>query len=208
MSRCLAILSGCLLAFPLANADPPPKAPEKPLSFLPDTVGDTLVIEETRPTADGETTRLITRTVVAAKRTDGASVVAIKEEKERAPPNVEMYQQSDSGLFLMSRDLQLFDPPCCVARLPLKAGDTWEVNDPDAFPTPIRFRVGKEEEIEVPAGKFKAVRIEKETILRDLKRVRVTEWTVPGMGAVKVRARLGDGTEIVHVLKSFTRAKK
>jgi DUF3108-like len=208
MSRRLSILSGCLLALPLANAGPPPKALEKAAYLLADTVGDTLVIEETRPTADGETTRLITRTVVAVKRSDTSLVVAVREEKEGAIPKVELYQQSDTGLFLTFRDLEVIDPPCCVARLPLRTGDTWEVNNPDVFPTPIRFRVGKEEEVEVPAGKFKAVRIEKDIILRDLKRIRVTEWTAPGVGAVKTRARLGDGTEVVQVLKSFTPGKK
>jgi hypothetical protein len=181
MSRHFAVLSACLLALPPANADPQPRAPAGAVSFLPAAVGDTLVFEETRPAADGPTTRLVTRTVVeATAMRAGESVVAIREAKDGSAPKVEVYRQTDAGLFLALRDLHVFNPPCCVARLPLTAGDTWEVNDPAVFSGPIKFTTGEAEEVEVPAGKFQAVRIEKESVLRDGTRIRGTEWAAPG----------------------------
>lgn len=208
MSHRLAILSVCLLALRLADAAPPAKAAEPPVSLLAATVGDTLVFQETRPTDDGGTTRLITTTVVEATRVGEALMVAVREEKEGAVPEVTIYQQTDAGLFLMTRDRQALSAPCCVARLPLRAGDTWEVNNPAVFPVAIKYTTGTEEEVEVPAGKFKAVRVESRSVLQDGKLTRATAWVAPGLGTVKTRVRLYNGTEITLSLKSFTPAKK
>jgi hypothetical protein len=204
----LAIVSLCVVFIPLAAAAPEPKKPDMPASFLPSSVGDTLVIEETRSTADGSTTRLITRTVKSVDRVVGHVVVVIQEESKGSKTSEEVYDQSDAGLFILARDGQFFDSPLCVARLPLKAGDTWEVNDPAVYSVPLKFTTGEEEEIKVPAGRYKAVRIEKKMVLRNGKMIRVTDWAAPGIGVVKVRAWFADGSEAVQILKSFTPAKK
>lgn len=192
-----------VLAFSLGVAISQGK-PDSSQSFLPAKVGDTLVYEEAYSNGNADAKRLITRTVVMADKTTTGMTVAIKE---RSDGSVEFYQQSSSGVYLACRDIQPFDPPACVLRLPLKKGDTWEINDPKVFPVPIKFATGEEEEVEVPAGKFKAVRVEKKIVFPDAKTVRVTDWVVPGYGVVKARARLADGTEMVIVLKSFTHAK-
>jgi len=220
MSRRLPVVAACLLAPLLARAGPP-TAPAPDVPWLPVGVGDRLVMEETRPGPDGPATRLITRTVVAAERGSDSLLVCIREEKPgltdtllagegraTTESKVEMYRQTRAGVYLVARDLQVFDPPCCVGRLPLKAGDTWEVNNPAIWPHPIKYTTGKEEEVEVPAGKFKATRIEKKGVLRDGTTVRVTEWVAPSVGVVKARARLQDGTAVVQVLKSVTPAKR
>jgi hypothetical protein len=215
-------LAPLILAAGLATAGPPPKSPAEPVMWLPSAVGDKLVFEETRPAAEGTATRLITRTVLSVDRKGGSVWVSIKEEKPPLDPRIvrpdsgeglltesHVYQQTGAGVFLMIQgDLEVLDPPCCVARLPLTAGDAWEVKNQAVFPAAIRYTTGKEEEVEVPAGKFKAVRIDKESVLRDGKTIRVTDWVVLGLGTVKGRARLWDGTEVVQVLKSFAPGRK
>ena len=171
--------------------------------------------------AEGKATRRITRTVLSVDRKGASTVVAIKEEKpplkseivrqdEEPAPIIEnhVYLHSRDGVFLIMRDLDVLDPPCCVVRLPLKAGDAWEVNCPTVFPAAIKCAIGNEEEVEVPAGRFKAVRIDKRSVLSDGKTVRATDWVVPGMGAIKSRALLPDGTEAIQILSSFTSGKK
>ena len=212
-------LAPLILAAGLADGGPPPKSPDELRMWLPATVGDTLVFEETRPTADGTTTRLITRTVLSVDRKGDSALVSIKEEKppletgivRRAEGLVTenyVYQQTKAGVYLIMRDLEILDPPCCVGRLPLTAGDTWEVNNPAVFRAAIRYTTGTEEEVEVPAGNFKAVRIETKSVLRDATTIRGTDWVVAGMGVVKSRVRLPDGMEAVQVLKSYTPGKK
>jgi hypothetical protein len=198
----LALLLGFMFIIPVAYADP------KTTLYLPSAVGDKLVIEETRPTKEGSTSRLITRTVVSAEHKVDGLLVALREEIEGSPFQVNLYQQTVAGVFWWLQDFHAFKPPCCILRLPSKAGDTWELNDPTVFPRAIKFTTRDEEEVEVPAGKFKAIRIEKKSVLSDGKTIRVTEWAAAGIGTVKTRARLADGTEIIQVLKSFTPGKK
>jgi hypothetical protein len=72
----------------------------------------------------------------------------------------------------------------------------------------VKFTVGGEEEVEVPAGKFKAIRIRQESTLKNRSVSRVIDWWAPGRGTVKSRQIYDDGTEVVRVLKSFKPAKK
>jgi hypothetical protein len=81
------------------------------------------------------------------------------------------------------------DPGVRVLKLPFKAGETWKVsNKLRDFNELHEFTSGQEEEIEVPAGKFKAIPVksinwyEGDTDDDKLERV---EWFVKGVGIVK-----------------------
>jgi hypothetical protein len=65
--------------------------------------------------------------------------------------------------------------------------------------------MGREEEVEVPAGKFKALRVEAEQEL-GANVFKSTLWYAPGVGLVKSVTNT-NGTERVQVLKSFTPGK-
>jgi hypothetical protein len=89
-----------------------------------------------------------------------------------------------------------------LLKLPAKAGDAWEVRPAGPGGPVFAYTVGKEEEVEVPAGKFKAVPVEMKADA--FGRVQTTKtWYAPGVGAVKVT---GPG-ERTQVLKSFTAGK-
>ena len=102
--------------------------------------------------------------------------------------------------------------PAVLLRLPPNAGDKWDYEMVDSRPFGIREKgtisVGPTEEIEVPAGKFSAIRIETTVgILRAtplMKPVRTVYWYSPGLGMVK---KVFSDDRIV-VLKSFSLAKK
>ena len=62
------------------------------------------------------------------------------------------------------------------------------------------------EEVEVPAGKFTAIRVESEVSVGSpipLLRFKLTEWYAPGVGLVKMIGRY-DNSVATRVLKSFT----
>ena len=67
-------------------------------------------------------------------------------------------------------------------------------------------KVHRREKVEVPAGKFKSIRVEQETEANG-KTVRYEEWYAPEVGLVKkVFHHLGAAKQ-VQVLKSFTPGK-
>jgi hypothetical protein len=65
------------------------------------------------------------------------------------------------------------------------------------------YTVGKVEEVEVPAGKFQAIRVEEKT---DVLLESATRWYAPGVGLVKAVSTLGKNEQI-QVLKSYTCGK-
>jgi hypothetical protein len=89
-----------------------------------------------------------------------------------------------------------------VFDLGVKAGDSWtseiEVGGRKRTTT---HTVGKEEEVEVPAGKFKAIPVTQQEQGR--RRGKVTQWYAPGVGVVKSESDSG----ATRVLKEFTPAK-
>jgi hypothetical protein len=64
---------------------------------------------------------------------------------------------------------------------------------------------GGEEEVEVPAGKFQAVRVERQFEVAG-QVYRQTNWVTPAVGTVKIQAQAPDGS-VTHVLKSYTPGK-
>jgi hypothetical protein len=66
------------------------------------------------------------------------------------------------------------------------------------------YTVSKVEEVEVPAGKFKAIRVEEKT---DALLMSATRWFAPGVGLVKM-VTISGKNEQIQVLKSYTSKAK
>jgi hypothetical protein len=102
--------------------------------------------------------------------------------------------------------------PVCELRFPVKAGDSWVVDIPSQEGglqgSTGTATVGDVEEVQVPAGKFRAVRVDVTITAVDGKPLakprRATRWYAPGVGLVKVAA----GTGVTRALKAFTPGKK
>lgn len=95
-------------------------------------------------------------------------------------------------------------PP--LLKIPAKDGDSWKVEFKD--PTrvaDVSFTVGTEEEVTVPAGKYKAI-----TVTREAKStgssLKETSWYAPGIGLVKQVTEV-DGHSWLRELKEFTPGK-
>ena len=87
-------------------------------------------------------------------------------------------------------------------KLPAKAGEAWRVDALD-----LRYTTGEEEVVEVPAGRFKAVRVELRRVMDGDVVYHNTDWYAPGVGVVKAISRDREGDRVT-VLKAFIPAAK
>jgi DUF3108-like len=145
---------------------------------------------------------------VTAVETKGGMTVVSFAREEGGPP-LYQYGASADGVFGVSSEGEVYDRPFQVLKLPPREGEAWEVEPPATPGQPARkfkYTTGKEEEVEVPAGKFKAVRVEVESMINGAVH-RTTHWHAPGVGMVKsvTPDKRGDR---VQVLKAFTPGKK
>lgn len=205
MSRLLTAAVALALTVPVGSA---PKLKDVPLLvYYPTRVGDRWVTETKYPDSTAEVTEVVT----AVETKDDGLVVSIAREVDgRASPDVSQVKVSDKGVFRLSQLGTAYDAPYCVLRLPLKPGAAWaaEVKRGGATSSEFKYTAVKEEDIEVPAGKFRAFRIDVaiDRPGRPVEPVRASLWYAPRVGVVK--HDYGDKeTGYVKVLKSFTPAK-
>jgi hypothetical protein len=117
-------------------------------------------------------------------------------------PNAEHLRQSDKGVFRHRLSGVEVDPPLCILRYPAKPGDKWggEITvgtDKGAYGCET-----VEENIEVAAGKFKAMRVNLRLDYKELT-VKVSYWFVKDIGYVKQTFDFGGAVAVQHELHSF-----
>lgn len=187
----------------LAQSAPKPKGDDKPVLYLPVTVGDKRMYESSQNGKTGEMSEWVT----AVETKGGMTVVSFS--REEGGPALYQYGASADGMFRVSSVGVVYDPPYRLLKLPPKEGETWEAESPATSGEPARkfkYTTGKEEEVEVPAGKFKAIRVEMETEINGLV-LRTTYWHAPAVGIVRIVSYEKRGDR-VQVLKSFTPGKR
>lgn len=148
--------------------------------------------------------------VTKAEKTGATVRVTIERGSGGKPAVQDQTDVSAKGLSLVQFGDRAIEPPAPLLRLPAKAGDTWkwEAEKKEGAPAQkTTYKVIGEEEIEVPAGKFKAIRVEQTTETNG-RTARYEEWYAPRVGLVKkVFHHLGT-TKQVQELKSLTIEKK
>lgn len=104
-------------------------------------------------------------------------------------------------------------PPIEFLKLPPKADATWKVDseviDPKAGKLPVKgtFKAGKEEEVTVPAGRYKAVTVSGQDIdANGVKVQKLTYYFVERVGMVKQVIEL-EGSKITIELEKFEQGK-
>lgn len=179
-------------------AAPGPKETDGPLYF-PVQVGAKRVLESS--TTGGLPREPVewTETVTEVEVKDGKYLVTVvREQRERlggGRDNGTVYEVSGKGVVRVAKDKR---DPGVLFKTPARPGNTWTRAG-------YTFTVGKEEVIEVPAGKYKAIPVAIERDLTGLE-VKWTEWFAPEVGMVK-SVTSGFGSETTIVLKSFTPGK-
>lgn len=199
----VALLIGLVLAVSKAESAPRPKDADKLLLYLPTAVGDKRVLGVGSKGKNADVTEWVRR---VEKKGD---MVVVHFGREEDGPALYAYGASPEGVFRISNGSFVYDPPYRLLKLPVKDGEKWESVSPAMGSAPkyvFKFTSGTEEEVEVPAGKFKAIRVEAEEETNGLV-TRTTYWFAIGLGAIKIRTQYKD-VERVQALKSFTSGKR
>jgi hypothetical protein len=171
--------------------------------YYPVTVGDRWVTEFRYPDRTVEVTEVVT----AVETQDGARVESVSRENDgRASPDVSQMKVTDNGLFRVSQLGVAYAAPYCVLRLPLTPGATWTSEARSVIGTEARLKYTavREEEVEVPAGKFRAFRLDVELEWSG-KTTHSSVWYAPRVGVIKQEHK---DAGYVQVLKSFTPGKE
>jgi hypothetical protein len=183
------------LCFPLlAVAAPAVKG--KAVYYHPTKVGDTRVYVSN----DGDETIESTDEVTKVEGKDDARLVSTRWKQGKGG-GTETARVSEQGVVLLST----FNVKAHVLRLPAKEGESWS-DEQDFAGIKTRHTTGKEEDVEVPAGKFKAIRMATEIRVNGETKITILSWYAPQVGLVKSVMRVG-GKEDVRELKSFTPGK-
>jgi hypothetical protein len=187
-----------------AAAAPASKAPADPgPAYFPTALGTKWVYDENG--------REWTWEVTAAEAKAGETVVTLSasaggdlEPRVKAAVSARGVYQFELGPFKID--------PVCELRFPVKAGDSWAVDVAQQkgglTGSTGTVTVGEVEEVKVPAGKFRALRLdvvisaENGRPLAEPKRA--ARWYAPGVGLVK----LTTGKDFTRALKAFTPGKK
>jgi hypothetical protein len=194
--------TGILLATSLVIAAPKVRDDSASAYYHAIEVGTTWVFDE-----NGNQR---TRKIIRAEERHGKTLVTVGEVTGESIKPLYRVAVSKDGL----DDLELTGDggkPVPILRAPVKKGDKWDFVMPLAeFNLELRGtkEIMGEEDVEVPAGKFRAIRVDVVITTVDAKRLdtveRWTYWYCAGIGEVKSSR----GKDHLRVLKAFVRGTK
>lgn len=199
MSR-LAILATIALASLVALAAPKLKT-DPPGLYFPAAVGDRWKVILVSPVVPEQENVQVVKAVETAGGVTTVTVENLRPDGE--PGTTYVVEVSNQGVCITRIKEKQLDPPQWILKLPARPGTRWEAPMFDGNGTAVRTEyrtIAGEEEVETPAGKFKAVRVEVRR--RADGDVYQTEWHAIGWGRVRIQT----GKSAV-VLKSFTHGK-
>lgn len=182
-------------------ATPIPKRTDKSADYYPLKLGNRWEYQA------GSTTITTTVTDVTARK-DGMSASTIETRVNDAVVATEVIAVSDKGLFHEKTNNSPVNPPLMFLKFPVKANATWAADAVCGVTTiGVTYTVHESEDIKVPAGKFKAVRVESRGAIGGAQ-TGATFWFAPDTGIVKLQYPVAGGNDTVLELKAFTPGKK
>jgi hypothetical protein len=201
MSRAIPTFLAGLLALPAAPAAPVPLhlMPKKEPLYFPTRIG-----AESRSLIGGKDQGGYDR-VTAVEEANGEARVTINGDAK--PPEGTDLIVSAKGLFIVRQGAETYDPPLTLLKLPHVKDAKWEVDSVTKGGTRQhpkgKFVARGYEDVEVPAGKFRAARVDATWEGG----TEVTFWFAPEVGQVKRIVKHAGGGGFTQELKTFTRGK-
>jgi hypothetical protein len=194
----LAVLVGALHAKPL----PPDGKGDKAPNYYPLQVGNQWHFR----VEVGANSATAVSTIAKTETIDGIMLSRLEATINGKIIATEHLRQTDKGVFRYRNNGQEITPPICLIKYPAKSGAKWDGDITVGTEKGKYSCEAKEENIEVAAGKFKAMRV---AIKLDSqgKTVHTTYWFVPEVGFVKQTVDAGD-LNIVMELEKYERSKK
>jgi hypothetical protein len=110
----------------------------------------------------------------------------------------------NDGVYRASFGTAIPDMPVQILKLPPKAGETWEIKGKalgDNFSG--EFKIGKQEEIEVPEGKYMAYPVTSDNLNASGLRATTTSWYAERRGLIKQEIKINSQTTVIE-LEKFT----
>ncbi len=190
----VATLTGLGLS---GNAAPIPKPDPKALPFFPAKVGAKWVYER-----NGKTS---TETITSAEKDGDTILVKVHVLDEHGSESDLELKISREGVAVVA-GLDEKHPPSLVLKLPHENKGSWKTYT-GAWPAGTsKLTAYGPEPVEVPAGKYDAIRVVAVDAGKQGDDIRRTSWYAPGVGLVKKETEMGKNTSTC-VLKTFTPGK-
>ena len=152
-------------------------------------VGEGITLSGAKSEADGKVRAPVIYRIAGMENVDGKNLIEFEMHRDGVVTNTDLITVDEHGIVCWGRinlegDLVELDPPQTMIAAPLKAGTKWEFDGQVAdLKAHQHYDVIGEEDVAVPAGKFRAFRIRCEQTLPT--RTTIDRWFVPAIGIVK-----------------------
>lgn len=191
MKRISILIAALLIGFTLG----PAWAAAEPNNYFPLQVGNTWNFDIH---TSGQTMQMEYR-AVSAQVVDNHPTVRIESHVNGSLSQIEYYETTPQGILTIQRDLiglhLLFAPPQLFLKYPVKAGDYWDQKgtfSDNSFGRNISYHQQCKylamEEVTVPAGTFKAIKLQITIVTTDgtsETRIEGYRYFSPGVGPIK-----------------------
>ena len=152
-------------------------------------LGEGISLSGAKPKADGKIRALVIYRISGTQNVDGKDLLEFEMHRDGVVTNTDLITVDEHGIICWGRinlegDLVELDPPQTMIAAPLKAGASWEFDGQVVdLKAHQHYDVTGEEDVDVPAGKFRAFRIRCEQTLPS--RMTIDRWFVREIGIVK-----------------------
>lgn len=163
-------------------------------------VGEGLRLSNAKPDADGKIRSRVTYYVAGTQSVDEKNLIEFEMHRDGVVTNTDLVTVDDRGIVCWGKinaegELIELDPPQTMMVNEPSKGQTWSF---DAQIGKLKvnqtFEIAGQEDVEVPAGKFRAFRVHGQQTSPTA--TEIDRWFVPGTGIVKdvttIRAKEGD----------------
>ena len=151
--------------------------------------GKKFSFSDAKPGRDGKVHRPAAYRITGTQEVEGKNLLKFEMIRDGVITNTDLMTVNEQGIFCAARidqygELTKLDPPQTMIAAPLKPGATWEfvgkMADADVHQY---YKVLPEEDVDLPAGKFRAFHIHGEQT--DPIRMTIDRWFANGTGIVK-----------------------
>ena len=145
--------------------------------------------------------------VAKLEKIDGVPLFRLEmTKKDSGMTATEHLRIGDDGVFRYRFNGQPASKPVCVIKYPVKPGETWQ-NETEIGGQKVKMssKVGNEEEVAVPAGKFKTMPVYVQADLGGLN-MNTTYWFAANVGIVKQVVEFM-GQKVTQSLEKYEAAK-
>jgi hypothetical protein len=145
-----------------------------------------------------------TNRIAKIEKIDGVDLGRLEAVVSDKVVATEHVSQNDKGVFRHRYNGQVIDPPLPLIRYPVKAGDKWD-GELKVGKDAARYDcVATEEEVSVPAGKFKAVKVVI-NVTENGNTLATTYWFVNDIGFVRQTVEAGNLNILMELEKRETK---